>query len=403
MFTQPAQVGQTKAEFMRGTEMRIATGNIDIKFSNMKSRVLISIGAFTLLAALASPIVLPAQENGEGKLAKFVMFDAPGAGSVGTFASSINPAGTITGHYADANGVFHGYVRASDGTVAEFDVPGAVPETSPSGINPAGTDTGYYLDANTVFHSYVRASDGTVTEFDAPGAGAQTYQGQGTYALSINPAGMVTGYYEDANDVNHSYARAPDGTITEFDAPGAGTGYTDGTFAMGINPAGTITGYYTDANFLFRSFMRSPDGAITPFDAPGAVTGTFAQSINPAGAITGSYGDANQGSHGFVRAPDGTFTQFDVPGAGTGYERGTLPLGINPAGTITGYYVDANGVNHGFVRAKDGTITAFDAPGAGAETDQAQGTFVQGINPAGAIAGYSVDANNVAHGFLRVP
>jgi hypothetical protein len=41
--------------------------------------------------------------------------DAPGAGTSffqGTFVNSINPAGTITGHYTDTNYAAHGFVRS---------------------------------------------------------------------------------------------------------------------------------------------------------------------------------------------------------------------------------------------------------------------------------------------------
>lgn len=43
----------------------------------------------------------------------------------------------------------------------------------------------------------------------------------------------------------------------------------------------------------------------------------------------------------------------------------------------------------------------IDAPGAG--TGVGQGTCAAGNNSAGAVAGWYVDANNVAHGFLRTP
>jgi hypothetical protein len=180
----------------------------------------------------------------------------------------------------------------------------------------------------------------------------------------------------------HSYVRAPDGTITTFDAPGAGTGQFQGTFAYNINPAGAIAGQYLDANNVYHGYVRAPDGAITTFDAPdagtGAFQGTFTATIgglNAQGAVVGSSLDANNVYHGFVRAADGTITTFDIPGAGTGAFQGTFPGGINPAGTIPGTYTDSSGVNHGFVRARDGTVTTFDIPDAG--TGSGQGTFGQ--------------------------
>jgi hypothetical protein len=103
-----------------------------------------------------------------------------------------------------------------------------------------------------------------------------------------------------------------------------------------------------------------------------------------------------------VRARDGTITTFDVSGAGTGPNQGTIAADINPDGAIAGYFMDASNVAHGFVRAPRGTITTFDAPGAG--TGSGQGTYVNTIdclNPAGEITGDYLDASGVHHGYVR--
>jgi len=120
------------------------------------------------------------------------------------------------------------------------------------------------------------------------------------------------------------------------------------TVGSSINPAGAITGYYSDAiiGFPTHGFLRAPDGTITTFDVPGAMS-TGGSSINPAGAITGYYQDASRNQHGFLRAPNGTINTFDPPGSTF-----TLASSINPAGAITGYYRDASfpALLHGFLR-----------------------------------------------------
>jgi hypothetical protein len=63
------------------------------------------------------------------------------------------------------------------------------------------------VDASDVNHGFVRASDGTITTFNVPGAG--TGPGQGTIPLSNNPADRITGYYIDASDVSHGFLRIP--------------------------------------------------------------------------------------------------------------------------------------------------------------------------------------------------
>jgi hypothetical protein len=98
-----------------------------------------------------------------------------------------------------------------------------------------------------------------------------------------------------------------------------------------------------------------------------------------------------------MRLADGAITTFDVSSAGTGFGQGTLPQGENDADTITGNFIDASGVSHGFVRSPSGSITTFDA---GTGSGQ---TFPYTINLLGAIVGYELDRDLVAHGFLRTP
>jgi probable HAF family extracellular repeat protein len=90
--------------------------------------------------------------------------------------------------------------------------------------------------------------------------------------------------------------------MTSFVGPGA-----TNTYPHGINASGTVVGYYTDANTAYHGFERSPDGTITTFDAPGAGTtsalGTIPFSINDAGLITGSFTDENEVGHGFLVTP----------------------------------------------------------------------------------------------------
>src|SRR5262249_33529009 len=213
-------------------------------------------------------------------------------------------------------------------------------------------------------------------------------------AVCLTLATLGLGLSANANERNTCF--------TTFHAPGAGTGPFQGTFAYAINPAGAIAGIVHDASDVRHGFVRAPDGTFTTFDGPGA-TNTFAYSINPAGAIAGYYGVLGV-VHGLLRAPNGTLTTFDAPGAGTGFGQGTFALNINPAGAIAGQYNDNSNVYHGFVRAPNGVITAFDAPGAG--TGSGQGTFtstIDGMNPAGAIAGATIDTSNVYHGFVRAP
>ena len=192
-------------------------------------------------------------------------FDAPGA-SPETVPSDVNPAGTVAGWYYDASFVAHGFLRAPDGTFTTYDAPGAGTGTfqgtyigTVDCLNPAGVLAGISRDANDVFHGYVRAPDGTIAVFDAPGAGTGTFQG--TQPVGINPAGTIVGQYVDSSGVNHGFLRAADGTITTFDVSGAGTGSGQGSFPYcnnAVGAIGAITGYYIDSSDVFHGFLRTP-------------------------------------------------------------------------------------------------------------------------------------------------
>src|SRR2546430_1018649 len=278
-----------------------------------------SIGLLALVVCLAT---LGLGLSATARQPTFTTFDAPGAGTgadQGTIPFDITPAGEITGFTRDAAFARHGFVRARNGAIAVFDAPGAgtgagtVDRQRPSApisvftITPQGPIARIFIDASNVRHVSVPAPDATLTTFDAPGAGSTTDSFQGTYPSSINQAGAICGAYIDDSNVFHSFVRAPDGTLTTFDAPGAGTGAFQGTVAFANNPAGAITGYYLDESNVNHGFVRAHNGTFTTFDAPGAGTGAFqgsvANSNNPAGAITGYYTDANDVIHGFLRNP----------------------------------------------------------------------------------------------------
>jgi hypothetical protein len=279
---------------------------------------------------------------------------APGQG---TRAYAINPFGLITGFYSDNTGRCHGYVRAADGTFTQIDAPdagtgpfpqGTFPsEFTPMGINPAGAITGFYVDASSVQHGFVRAANGVITEFDPPGSIL-------TNPNAIDTIGQITGFYFDASFVGHAFLRATNGTFTQIDAPGADTtGDGNGTFGVGLTPSGEVEGVYVDINGVLHGFVRSTQGTVSKFDVPAAGTGpgqgTLPESNNTQGAITGNYLDGSSVDHGFLRNTQGNFSLFDVPDMGTGAGQGTIPLGNSDSGAITGLAIDGSNVTHGFL------------------------------------------------------
>ena len=219
---------------------------------------------------------------------------------------------------------------------------------------------------------------GSLTEFDVPGAnmGYSTAQytvcnsaflgaiGCGTTALANNDLGDVVGTYTDDGIAQHGFLRYPNGSITSFDAPGAGSGPGQGTVAFAINNAGVVAGASQDANGVYHGFLRYPDGVFVTIDEPGAGTGaqqgTLAFDVNPSGTTAGTYVDSGDENHGFVRTAAGTFASFDPPGSVYTYPCEETCL--SPDGSVTGFFADAKGTGHGFVRTRGGAITTIDGP-----------------------------------------
>jgi hypothetical protein len=65
-------------------------------------------------------------------------------GSLSDAASAINDRGDVVGFFDDLAGN-HGWLRAADGTLLEFDLPGSTRQTIPTGINNRGQIAGYYI------------------------------------------------------------------------------------------------------------------------------------------------------------------------------------------------------------------------------------------------------------------
>ena len=375
-------------------------------------------------SGISKPYASPQTAGGSSSYT-ITSYDAPGADTTaehGTVGIAIDAAGDIAGLYLDSNGATHGFERAASGAITDFDPPGAgtasTQGTFALSIDPGGNYiTGMYADSGNSYHGYVRAANGTITDFDVSGAGTGGHRG--TIPLSVNTGGVIAGIYTTGTSLSgttfyHGFMRAANGTITTFDAPGAGTNTAQGTAPSAINASGTITGTYADSSGVEHGFVRDASGTITSFDAPGAGTsgngiglkseGTIPVNIDSAGDISGVYTDASNQHHGFVRAANGTFTTFDAPGAGTTtlfMLEGTIPFAIDPGGNyVVGFYADANGI-HGFERTAGGTISSFDVPAAGTVVNQ--GTAGFGINDSGDIAGVYLDGSSVLHGFVLTP
>jgi hypothetical protein len=294
------------------------------------------------------------------------------------------------------------------GTFLKFDAPGASNGTFPTSVSAAGVVAGYYWDANHLSHGFLRARNGTTVTFDVPGAV------NGTLPFGVNNEGAITGGYGDnVGSGFHSFLRAPNGTVSTFDPSGS----TFGSAGTAVNPDGTITGsYFSDENFAQHGFLRTRSGRIITIDAPDAVTGlpnsfvngTFPFGITADGLILGVYSDANSVNFGFLMNAFGRFTKITGPGGlGGQYDFFFNPgpaLSINPSGVIAGtYFQPISGNPFGgnfrvFARLPEGIYVTFDAAN---YPPCCIWSTASGINSVGTITGSFNDGFNINHGFWR--
>jgi len=196
-------------------------------------------------------------------------FDPPG--STMTEVTAMNDAGAITGDYWVCSVDFsscsiHGFIRTPNGKYTVIDVPGAGSDgwsdqgTFLTGINDLGDVSGTYADANNVYHGFVRTKAGSITTFDVPttctgAAPPADCAYEGTFPSGINLVGTIVGAYYGEDGLPHGFWRAANGSITKFDLRRAG--YL--TFPVSLNDWGQITGVAYDPNFVTHGLYVTPD------------------------------------------------------------------------------------------------------------------------------------------------
>jgi len=168
----------------------------------------------------------------------------------GMWLAAINSRGTVTG-YLDDNSGEHAFIRTSDGTVTTFDPSGQGAIAYPQAINIAGTvvgDFGATVNNVNVTEGFIRAKDGGITTFAVPGDDVT-----GTMPSRINKAGTVVGFYQTSDGRVHGFTRSIDGSIIPIDVPGAAH-----TWAFGINDKGRVSGTFQMENGINAGFIWRP-------------------------------------------------------------------------------------------------------------------------------------------------
>jgi len=165
---------------------------------------------------------------------KYLQYDV---GSSGTVIQGINKAGDFSGT-SGSNGDYQGFVSIG-GVVTTFTVNGLV--TNAYAINSSGDTVGFFINQSaTAFHGFVRDGSGKTKQIDYPGS-------LSTACTGINDKGVITGFYEDANNNDHGFILI-NGKFKTLAAP----------YIAGINNRGAIVGSFTGNNGQTYGFLRLP-------------------------------------------------------------------------------------------------------------------------------------------------
>ncbi|HTT98158.1 MAG TPA: hypothetical protein VMF58_08910, partial [Rhizomicrobium sp.] len=139
--------------------------------------------------------------------ASWLTIDPPGSGQ--TMPLAITGNSLIAGWYADnVTHTKHGFVRNRDGTFTSFDAPDATADTVAYGVNTEGVVTGNYttlIGGLQYAEGYLRAPNGAIIEFQVPGQRYVTPQ-------AINRRGEIVGMAQSDSGPSISFLRTPTGT-----------------------------------------------------------------------------------------------------------------------------------------------------------------------------------------------
>ena len=311
-----------------------------------------------------------------------------------TYADFVNASGSVTGSYIDADGLYHPYVRTSNGTFVfhTYLEPSNLEYSFVHGI----TDTRIIVTRAKAVgdrpRSYVGTSQHGLSELEFPGSVS-------TEGWNINQDGSVVGYYDTADGRRHGFIARPTAeTAAKFkdiaylpspefnyiyesiDVPGV-----DFLELAASSDFEDYAGNTRSADGKKIVGFTLIDGVFTIHDFPGS-QGTYFYALGNNGVAAGHYEDSDGLYHGVI-LEDGELRQYDFPGAVE-----TFIYGFSDAtGALTGSFIGADGVRRGF--SGDEIV----------EAPEATATYADFVNAAGSIIGSYVDADGLYHAFARTP
>ncbi len=321
-----------------------------------------------------------------------IIIEVPDA--TATYADFVNASGAVTGSYIDVDGLYHPYVRTSNGTFVfhTYLEPSNLEYFFVHGITDTRIIVARAKAVGDRPRSYVGTSQQGLSELEFPGSVS-------TEGYNINQDGSVVGYYDSADGRRRgfiarpteetaakfrdiAYLPAPEFTYTyeSIDVPGV-----DFLELAASSDFEDYAGNTRSADGEKIVGFTLIDGVFTRHDFPGAQN-TYFYALGNNGIAAGHYEDSEGLYHGVI-LENGELRQYDFPGAVE-----TFIYGFSDAtGALTGNFIDANGVRRGF--SGDQIV----------EAPEATATYADFVNAAGSIIGSFVDANGLYHAFARTP
>ena len=312
-----------------------------------------------------------------------------------TYADFVNASGSVTGSYIDADGLYHPYVRTSNGTFVfhTYLEPSNLEYSFVHGI----TDTRIIVTRAKAVgdrpRSYVGTSQHGLSELEFPGSVS-------TEGWNINQDGSVVGYYDSADGRRHGFIAKPTAeTAARFEdiaylpAPEFNYVYESidvpGVDFLALGASSDFEGYAGNtrsADGEKTVGFTLIDGVFSTHDFPGSQN-TYFYALGNNGVAAGYYENSEGLHHGVILGEDGELRQYDFPGAVEteiyGYSDST--------GALTGNFIGADGVRRGF--SGDEIV----------EVPEASATYADFVNAAGSIIGSFVDTDGLYHAFARTP
>jgi hypothetical protein len=202
-----------------------------------------------------------------------------------------------------------------------------------------------------------------------------------TQLLGINNAGVIAGYH--GATVNKGFTLVLPNSFTNENFPGSAQ-----TQVIGINNHGKTVGFYIDTNGNTHGFIGSNSTGFTKVDLPGTPFNQLL-GVNDSQQAAGYFSSKADGTGpdtAYTNSTGGVFASLFIPASTSAQQ-----TGINLAGSLCGFYVDANGVNHGWTLIK-GVFKPLNFPGS-------TGTQALGLNNKGLVVGSYTDLGGNSHGF----